>query len=717
MCFLPIYGQKQGNIWFFGEGAGLDFNGSAPTPISGGQIYGNPQGPMDHLYNEGCATISDSSGNLLFYSNGEKVWNRNHQIMPNGDGLYGHYSATHAAYIVPKPLSDSLFYLFTLDGMQRNLQYGLRYSIINMCLDGGLGDVIPGKKNIPLLQPASEKIVAIYHTNGKDIWIVSHEFFTDAFFAFLLTETGITDTVISNTGSVHIGLLNYFNGTGAGIGQIKATSDGNKIALVFSNAPSPVGELFDFNNVTGIISNAISLDVDGAVFGVEFSPDNSKLYITSLLGGLHQFDITAGGGTSFAINASKIQIDQAGCSERGLQLAPDGKIYMKRCIPDNHYLSVVNNPNATGNLCDYVNSAIDFDTVQTGIPPTFIQGYQYNNETYDCDTVCDEFNNSISLDFEIDSVTCNNSNNGVIKSVVASNYPPLEYFWSDENDNVFSHDSIVSNMAPGTYFLKVVDQNNCVMRDTIILSNPNPLNFDLGPDDTICNTLFQSIDAGNYTKYIWSTGDTTRVINIQLSGNYSVTVTDSNGCLSVDSVNIFIKNDTASVYLGEDTTINQHASIQLNSHINGVLNYPGEYTWYPSHLLNCEKCPDPTATLSESGPIILNYSRDGICFNSDTLYIEVMKEYCYLYMPNGFSPNNDGINDYYKPVYKCVDNWTFQIFDRWGELVFESTKVGEYWDGLYNNQELNPGVFVYLIKATFINGNVVTKSGSVTMLK
>ncbi len=96
------WSQNQANIWYFGEGIGLDFNAGNPTPLYDGEIYGNPQQMSEFLYNEGSATISDVDGSLLFYTEGERVWNRTHQLMPNGTGLDGMYSATHPAFIVPR---------------------------------------------------------------------------------------------------------------------------------------------------------------------------------------------------------------------------------------------------------------------------------------------------------------------------------------------------------------------------------------------------------------------------------------------------------------------------------------------------------------------------------------------------------------------------------------------------------------------------------------
>jgi hypothetical protein len=150
------------------------------------------------------------------------VWNSLNQIMPDGDSLKGFYSSTSAAFVIPFPLSDSLYYLFTTDGVERYLQNGLRYSIINMCLDNGKGNVIKSQKNILLLDTVSEKLCAVAHPNGTDIWLIAHKHFTNSFYVYLLTPSGINSPVISNAGAIHSG--GSFNGCATAIGQMKASS-------------------------------------------------------------------------------------------------------------------------------------------------------------------------------------------------------------------------------------------------------------------------------------------------------------------------------------------------------------------------------------------------------------------------------------------------------------------------------------------------------------
>ena len=375
-----LCGQKQGNIWMFGEGGALDFNMGTPSAFSGSPIFGSPEQSGHYLYSEGCASISDSSGNLLFYSNGMKVWNKLNQIMPNGNNLNGYYSSTSAAFIIPKPLSDSLYYLFTTDGLERYLGNGLQYSTINRCLDNGKGDVIESQKNILLLDTVSEKLCAIAHPNGIDIWLIAHKYLTNSFYAYLITPSGINAPIITNIGSVHTGNLSIFNGFGAAIGQMKASSDGTKIGLVFSNVTPSVAEIFDFNLTTGILSNVISLQTYGNEYGVEFSPDNTKLYTTSF-GGIRQFDISS--GNQATINSSVTQISSAVCLPASIQLGPDGKIYVTRC---SNSLGVINAPNYLGTSCNYVNNSINISPASNNTSlPSFIAGYNYkNNKIPEC---------------------------------------------------------------------------------------------------------------------------------------------------------------------------------------------------------------------------------------------------------------------------------------------------------------------------------------------
>ncbi len=382
---VDSYCQKQGNVWYFGNEAGVDFNSGSPVAITDGQLG------LLSTPNQGTTAISDSSGYLLFYSDGVKVWNALHDTMPNGTGLFGSEYSTQSALIIPAPENPNrYFYLFTVSAATPSYPTeGLSYSKIDMTLDGGNGDVMATEKNIMLATAMPSRLAATRHQNGSDYWILSHKHNTDEFWAFLLTDAGITDTVISAIGSVH------GSGFPSSSGQVKFSPNGQKVVIGTANILN-ILELFDFDNATGALSNALDLDVPNAdmanTYGVEFSPDNNKLYASGrsssgiVYSMLWQYDLTAGGGDILAINASMYLVfeDFAGLvGGVGLQLGPDDKIYTVS-LNDQHYLSSIENPNALGSACNWVDLSVYLNGKQAYISvPSFVANYDYSNTISD----------------------------------------------------------------------------------------------------------------------------------------------------------------------------------------------------------------------------------------------------------------------------------------------------------------------------------------------
>lgn len=346
---ISSFAQKEAGIWYFGDKAGLDFSSGSPVVLTDGQMKTA----------EGCASISDSNGNLLFYTDGISVWNRNHQIMSNGTGLLGDPSSTQSGIIVPKPGSSTIYYVFTVDeptGIGGADSDGLNYSEVDISLNGGLGD-INNIKNINLLSVAAEKVNAVLHQNGEDIWVISHGLNDTNFYAYLVTSSGINNTpVVSSVGS-----------TADAIGVIKVSPNGRK--LVICNRESNV-ELFDFNNNSGVVSNPRTVRTGFGNYGAEFSSTNQFLYVSSFLDNkLYQYDTTLGN-----ISISEIEIYTSDEEIGQLQLGPDGKIYIAYFVHD--YLGVINKPDVSGIGCDYNHDAIFLSPgVSFSGLPTFIQSY------------------------------------------------------------------------------------------------------------------------------------------------------------------------------------------------------------------------------------------------------------------------------------------------------------------------------------------------------
>jgi hypothetical protein len=386
---LYVNAQQQAYNWYFGNQAGMQFVNGAPNVLLNGQT------PLVDCsvtcHSEGTSVMSDSTGSLLFYTNGEKVWNKNHQVMANGNGLLGYPSSTQAALIVPKPGSKRYYYIFTTPGFQANFSDGLRYTMVDMCADNGYGDVVVNQKNIKVMDTIAEKLTGVIHTNGLDYWIITHKFWSRSFYAFHLTSAGITNTVVSTLGFYHPSgqPVPTQNRQGA-IGQMKASPNGQKLVVVAGNSGTNCAEYYDFNASTGVVSNSVNihpfLGFMCGFYGASFSPDNTKLYISTLScgsatvnNGIYQYDLTRGGGQPDSVKNSKLKITNSNNPYLGLQLATNGKIYSARGpIPTHQYLGAINNPNVAGLNCNYQDSAVNLNgrTASYGLP-NFIDSFRY----------------------------------------------------------------------------------------------------------------------------------------------------------------------------------------------------------------------------------------------------------------------------------------------------------------------------------------------------
>ena len=344
LAFFSSIGQ-QGNNWYFGAQAGISFNGSPPIALADGVI--------NTL--EGCSAISDDTGQLLFYTDGVTVWNRQHRPMPNGTGLHGHSSTTNSAIVVPKPGSNTIYYIFTADAIEHGNVFGYNYSEVNMTLNGGLGD-ITANKNVLLYAPCTEKLTATRAANGIDAWVITKNWGNNEWRVFKVDCNGVhTNPVISNAGAIHDELFMGFHGGASG--GAKMSPDGSFLAN--TRPYTRTWELFHFDNSTGIISNALSFNANYP-YGVEFSPNSKLVYLnnTSNNSNISQFDLSV--YNAAVIQASEITVGSPIPIAGALQLGPDNKIYCANTFSIGHsFLAVINAPDVRGPSCNYADAQVD----------------------------------------------------------------------------------------------------------------------------------------------------------------------------------------------------------------------------------------------------------------------------------------------------------------------------------------------------------------------
>ena len=499
-----LYAQKEGNIWYFGDYAGLDFNSGSPVALL--------NSAMSQV--EGCASIADANGNLLFYTDGTSVWNSQHQVMPNGTGLLGYWSASQSCIIVPAPGNSSIKYIFTTDAVDNSGINGMNYSVVDMTLNGGLGDVTI--KNSFLNGPSTEKLAAVRHANGVDFWVINHDFTGDGFNAYLVNNAGVSALpVVSHTGLNYGGALNS-------VGQLRFSPNGQRLAV--SMYSQSITQLFDFDNSTGIVSNPIDLN-SSDTYGMEFSPSGDLLYLARYMGatpGVFQYDLLA--GSAVAIDASATLIGNSiNSTIASMQLGPDQKIYVALVNwPSNwSYLARIESPDVLGLGCTYQDSAVYLAGKGSfyGLPNIFA-GFAnqqmptalFTAPNHICPGTCTDFVN------------------------LSSN--ASSFLWSFPGANPSTSTDVsptnICYNTPGQYEVQLI-ATNVNGSDTLILLNfitvyPHP-----APQGILQSgdTLFANAGAVGYQWYhngLLIAGATNYYYVATESGNYNVVATDANGC-------------------------------------------------------------------------------------------------------------------------------------------------------------------------------------------
>ncbi|UOR05182.1 gliding motility-associated C-terminal domain-containing protein [Hymenobacter aerilatus] len=365
--------EKFANTWYFGFKAGLDFNqatDSIPPTLLNNSAMDAPAG---------SGVMSDGNGKILFYSNGETVWNGDGSVMTNGTGLAGNVNNTDGALPIRKPGlvlpgQPTRYLLFTL-----NSTAGLSYSEIEIPAGGGPGTVLAANKNTPLASGTAEKLSGVFHKNGCDIWVIVHGWGDaksgndnrgDAFLAYRVRVAGVDATpIISTVGSLHAPSESPVGYKG----QMKITPDGGQLALaryseVVGDSSSTV-ELFNFDTGTGQVSanpqTPFIIDSgEGKYYGIEFVP-GSKLYATVMNPPkLLQFNISGQG----PLNRQEIPLTTS-ADLGSMQAAPDGKIYVAR--NNQATLGFIPYPDSVGAAIGFAEDSLQLGTGRTsglGLP-------------------------------------------------------------------------------------------------------------------------------------------------------------------------------------------------------------------------------------------------------------------------------------------------------------------------------------------------------------
>jgi len=325
---------------------------------------------------------------------------------------------------------------------------------------------------------------------------------------------------------------------------------------------------------------------------------------------------------------------------------------------------------------------------------------------------------AVSIDYTT-NVTCNGAADGSAAVQIDSlGTPPFVFSWSP----IGVANDTVTGLAPGNYNIVVVDALNCVVVNSVTITEPNAMGIigDSTPVD--CNlqllgTMDVTVSGGTAPySYLWSPGgqvtDSIGGLNV---GTYSVTVTDDNGCTVVWGATIGIINGLALNIQPNDTVINPGTTF------NASVNLGTSFLWTPSEGLSCDDCPNPLVSPDSTSVYYVTAVDDNGCTGTDSLLVTVKLLCGEYFVPTIFSPNGTGpkanneLRVFGKEV--CVNDFNFVVYDRWGEKVFESTSIQNAWDGFFKGRPAQEGNYVYDLNIQLYDDSMLHRSGSVTLVR
>ncbi|MBW7866919.1 MAG: gliding motility-associated C-terminal domain-containing protein [Brumimicrobium sp.] len=510
MLFLSnsttLNAQLEGAHWYFGSYAGLDFTSGSPVPAYDGKL----------ITGEGCSSVSDRQGNLLFYTDGMTVYDRNHNVMPNGMGLLGHSSSAMSSVVCPKPGtwiasagSYGAYIICTID--YEGGPNGVRWSEVDMSLNGGFGDIVVATKNTHLIDTRTvEAANFAVHDNGCDYWLITKEQNNAVWKVFPVTSAGVGATpVVSTVGSI----------TPPTYGYIKASPNSELISMVNHYTGLQV---FNFNRTTGQLTSKYSDQTLGVGhYSLEYSPNGRFIYFVRLSDpNIYQLDLNATNQTDF-INSRVIIGATANTNHNyrlgALQLAPNGKIYL--ALISTTYLGVIDQPNLNGIAANYIDYAVNIGgvNIHNGLNtsvilglPSFPNFFLKEPKEIMFSQLCNSFDAHFNL----------------------SNYDDLygQSWFVTTSGNPFSstpnslNDNFFETLSPGSYDVKVLLDYNCFtdsVQGTFVIQNYDTVN--LGIDRCYEDNIV--LNAGNiFDSYEWQDGSTNQTFQVNQPGVYSCTV-------------------------------------------------------------------------------------------------------------------------------------------------------------------------------------------------
>ncbi|MEI6408968.1 MAG: gliding motility-associated C-terminal domain-containing protein [Bacteroidota bacterium] len=699
---VPGFAQKEGNIWHFGMSHALSFASGSPVELTGSKQWTL----------EGCASICDTAGNLLFYTNGGgrdpilsgqssgKIWDKQNNVLYDmGDSEGGGFTAAQSSVFVPKPGSPGHYYLFTMEETGFNigsstpgqpLGRGLSWFELDAAANGGLGAVV--NKQMMLQVPSYEGLCAIRHPNNQDYWIIVNEGVSGGIAVFSVTAAGIQPSGV------------YFSGYSNA--YFKGSPDGRFLAV--ENTAHGV-DLYQFDAATGTPKTPVNIPNAGDSF--EFSPNGRYLYAgvrVSNPGALEirQYDLTAANIPGSKKVVTQYQADGSTATSPGkMQVAPDHKIYI---VVEGGLKTQVCAIACANSSTPFFEPAVFAYTVSS---TTFFLGFpNFDNKIFYYQ------NPALQVDAGPDTVSICGSNSAVLNAVAPG---AQTYKWSNGATS-----QSINVTLPGTYIVTATDACGTSGVDSVVVTGGMLVSIEVSKDTCAGRAALLAHTNGANLSLLWENNSISPTRTVTKSGIYSVTATDPDGCSSTASVSISL-TPPINLTVRPDTSVLAGKQVQIIGTIDTSI-YKGTYKLFWSNAspaLSCNNCLSPLATLKKTSIFILKATRPDGCMYVDTVTIKV--DTMPIRAPNVFTPNNDQVNDVFMLLGGLGDEMVnfFRVYDRWGENMY----INEYfmlsapnagWDG--NNLNGFPAVsdvYFWVAELEYPDGRKETRKGQVTLLR
>lgn len=277
-----------------------------------------------------------------------------------------------------------------------------------------------------------------------------------------------------------------------------------------------------------------------------------------------------------------------------------------------------------------------------------------------------------------------------------------QYQWNKGNNT----QKIIAKNT-GEYSVIATTAEGCQSFDTLKVINvfENPV-VALNKDTALCAGTVRELDAGNFNSYLWNNGERTRTILASETGIYYVTVTDLHSCIGTDTLQITTLLPLPGKFLPADTSICSYSKIELSP-----VNNFSKYLWN-------NHADTKIITISEAGTYWLQVTDNNNCTGRDSIIINPKDCMAGFYIPNAFTPDNDGKNDDFKPLlFGVVVRYEFMIYNRFGENVFKTNNLKDGWDGKYKSMPQESDIFIWICKYQFSGETEKVEKGTVMIVK